>query len=97
MIDKISGNNLLINESLSSKKNTGKVPSFADTLKDYIKSVNDDQIAAKESITKYLRGETKDIHSTVISIEKADISLQLMLQLRNKVIQSFQEIMRIQI
>ena len=96
MIDKISGNNLLINESLS-KKNTGKVPSFADTLKDYIKSVNDDQIAAKESVTKYLRGETKDIHSTVISIEKADISLQLMLQLRNKVIQSFQEIMRIQI
>jgi flagellar hook-basal body complex protein FliE len=96
MIDKISGNNLLINESLS-KKNTGKVSSFADTLKDYIKSVNDDQIAAKESVTKYLRGETKDIHSTVISIEKADISLQLMLQLRNKVIQSFQEIMRIQI
>lgn len=95
MINRIGNNNNLLNNTLVKKKD--KTPSFSDTLEKYIESVNNDQIAAQDSITKFLKGETKDVHSTIISIEKAEVSLQMMLQLRNKVIQGYQEIMRIQV
>lgn len=96
MIDKISSSNIL-NQTLTGSIKEKKVPTFSDTLKEYISSVNNDQIAANNAITKFLKGETKDIHSTVISIEKAEISLQLMLQIKNKLTQAYQEIMRMQI
>ncbi len=95
MINRIGNNNHLLNNTIDKKKD--KTPSFSDTLEKYIESVNNDQIAAQDSITKFLKGETKDVHSTIISIEKAEVSLQMMLQLRNKVIQGYQEIMRIQV
>ncbi len=99
MIDRI--NNQLINNlnstNLDKTPYSKKVSSFADTLKNYIKSVNDDQINANKAIEKFLRGEEKDIHNTMISIEKADISLQLFTQIRNKLIDAYKEIIRIQI
>ncbi len=99
MIEKINGqlsSNISMDRILKDNNNK-KVTSFADTLKNYIKSVNDDQINANKSIEKFLRGEEKDIHNTMISIEKADISLQLFTQIRNKVIDAYKELMRIQI
>ncbi len=96
MIQKINGQ--IINNNFDNNlKANKKVNSFADTLKNYIKSVNDDQINANKSIERFLRGEEKDIHNTMISIEKADISLQLFTQIRNKIIDAYKEIMRIQI
>ncbi len=96
MINKISNNAQLIQQEKNLKNNKNQV-SFSDTIKNYIKSVNNDQIAAKNSIERFLKGEEKDIHNTMISIQKADISLQLMMQIRNKLITAYQEIMRIQV
>ena len=96
MIDKISNNTHLIQPEKNLKNNNHQV-SFSDTIKNYIKSVNNDQIAANNSIERFLKGEEKDIHNTMISIQKADISLQLMMQIRNKLITAYQEIMRIQV
>jgi flagellar hook-basal body complex protein FliE len=92
MINKISSNPILQQSVEAKKKNSSS--SFSDTLKEYIQDVNNDQIAAKNQIVKYLKGETKDLHSTVISLEKAEISLQLMLQIKNKLTQAYQEVMR---
>ncbi len=96
MINKISNNAQLIQQEKNLKNNKNQV-SFSDTIKNYIKSVNNDQIAAKNSIERFLKGEEKDIHNTMISIQKADISLQLMMQIRKKLITAYQEIMRIQV
>ena len=96
MIDKISNFNIL-DQAISKQNKVHKVPTFSDTLKQYISSVNNDQVAANNAIVKFLKGENKDIHSTVISVEKAEISLQLMLQIKNKLTQAYQEIMRMQI
>jgi flagellar hook-basal body complex protein FliE len=95
MINKISSNPILQQSVEAKKKNSSS--SFSDTLKEYIQDVNNDQIAAKNQIVKYLKGETKDLHSTVISLEKAEISLQLMLQIKNKLTQAYQEVMRMQV
>ena len=96
MINKINNNTQLIQPE-NSLKNKNHQISFSDTIKNYIKSVNNDQIAANNSIERFLKGEEKDIHNTMISIQKADISLQLMMQIRNKLVSAYQEIMRIQV
>jgi len=41
--------------------------------------------------------ETQDIHNTMIAIEKADLTFQLMMQVRNKIISAYEEIMRMQV
>ncbi len=95
MIDKI--NSSIPTQIQLTKKSTDKVSTFSETLGDYIKSVSNDQLDAKHSIERFLRGEEKDIHNTMITIQKADISLQLMMQVRSKLITAYQELMRIQI
>jgi flagellar hook-basal body complex protein FliE len=44
-----------------------------------------------------MTGESKDLHSTVIAMQKADLSFQMMMQVRNKLMQAYQEIIRMQI
>ncbi len=46
---------------------------------------------------KLQSGESKNIHEVMISMEKADISMRLTVQMRNKVLEAYQEIMRMQV
>ena len=41
-----------------------------------------------------MSGESRDLHTTVIAMQKADLSFQMMMQVRNKIVQAYQEIMR---
>ena len=43
-----------------------------------------------------MTGESQDLHTTVIAMQKADLSFQMMMQVRNKIVQAYQEIMRMQ-
>ena len=70
---------------------------FADALKTAVSQVNDTQVAASHAIEKLQTGESRDLHEVMISLEKADISMRLMMQVRNKVIDAYQEIMRMQV
>ena len=76
-------------------KNSDKT-GFADLIKSYISDVNKKQIDADKAIEDFVKGKNMDITSTVLSVEKAEVSLQLFLQIRNKLLQSYKEIMRIQ-
>jgi flagellar hook-basal body complex protein FliE len=44
-----------------------------------------------------MTGESQDLHNTVIAMQKADLSFQMMMQVRNKIVQAYQEIMRMQV
>ena len=44
-----------------------------------------------------LTADNKDIHGTMIALEKADISMRLMLQIRNKLVSAYEEVMRMQV
>ena len=44
-----------------------------------------------------MSGESQDLHTTVIAMQKADLSFQMMMQVRNKIVQAYQEIMRMQV
>lgn len=73
------------------------VKNFADSLKDAVQSVNDLQKNADVMSQKLATGESKNIPEVMLAVEKADIALKLMVQVRNKMIEAYQEIMRMQV
>ena len=70
--------------------------SFGNLLKDAIQQVNDVDKSSQGELQKFLSNET-DLHSVMISLEKADLSFQMMMQVRNKIVQAYQEIMKSQV
>ena len=70
---------------------------FGEILKDAISTVNEVQKQSDQEIQKLMTGESQDLHTTVIAMQKADLSFQMMMQVRNKIVQAYQEIMRMQI
>jgi flagellar hook-basal body complex protein FliE len=70
--------------------------SFGNLLKDAIQQVNDVEKTSQGELQKFLSNET-DLHSVMISLEKADLSFQMMMQVRNKIVQAYQEIMKSQV
>jgi flagellar hook-basal body complex protein FliE len=80
-------------KSDGSEKSSG----FGEVLKDAISTVNELQKQSDQEIQKLMTGESTDLHTTVIAMQKADISFQMMMQVRNKIVQAYQEIMRMQV
>ena len=71
--------------------------SFVDTLKESINKVGELEKEADKEAEKLAKLEGQDIHNTMIAIEKADLTFQLMMQIRNKIINAYEEIMRMQV
>jgi len=72
-------------------------PSFGDILKQSIEHVNQAQKSAGEMATNLVTGKDTDIHRTMIAMEKAGISFQLLMQIRNKLVSAYQEVYRMQV
>jgi len=71
--------------------------SFEKVLIESVNKVNGLQLEADQQIEALSKGEQKDIHKTMISMEKAAISFELMMQVRNKIISAYDEIRRMPI
>lgn len=70
---------------------------FLSLLKDALSEVNRLQLDAEKAVRALAMGEAADIHTVAIATAKADLALQLTLQIRNKAIEAYQEISRMQI
>lgn len=70
---------------------------FSEALRKSIDQVNHFQIQADHAISELAAGRNKNIHETLLAVERADASLKLMMQVRNKVLEAYREIMRMQI
>ena len=79
-------------ETPQAKEEQGE--SFLNTLNDAIGEVNELRNEADRAVEELAAGEEKDIHNTMIALEKAEISFQLMMQVRNKIITAYETIMR---
>ena len=82
-------------DSTSANKEGG--PSFADTLKEAVNSVNELAVTADRKAQELTTGKTDDIAGVMLAAEKADIALRAMVQVRNKIIDAYQEIMKMQV
>ncbi len=71
--------------------------SFQSTLKSFLQDVNDSQIQSDEMTESFLKGDVTDLHQVTIAAEEARVSLELLLEMRNKLMESYQEIMRMQL
>ena len=70
--------------------------SFAETLKGMLGEVGRTQGEAEAASQDFVAGRTTDVASTMIAVERAAITLQLMLQIRARALEAYQEIQRIQ-
>ena len=70
---------------------------FANTLKDAISKVNDQQIQSDTMTEKLINGGNVDLHEVMIASQKASITLNATMEVRNKVIEAYQEIMRMSV
>jgi flagellar hook-basal body complex protein FliE len=76
----------------------GKPGTFAAAHKDSIAEVNSMQQKADAAITALATGDNKvSLHETMIAMEQADVSFRLMMQVRNKIVEAYQEILRMQV
>jgi flagellar hook-basal body complex protein FliE len=89
--------NISSEESLASSGARVHETDFEKTLKDAIEKVNDLQLKADKAAQDLATGRTDNIAEVMIAAEKADIALRLMMQVRNKMIESYQEVMKIQV
>jgi flagellar hook-basal body complex protein FliE len=70
---------------------------FSEILGNAIQEVNNLQSRAGEEVQKAMTGEITDIHTAMIAVQKADVSFQMMMQVRNKLVSAYQEIMKMQV
>ncbi len=66
-------------------------------LKELVSEVNSYQEEAEENVSKFLSGGNVEVHDVMIALEKADLSMEFLVQLRNKLLEAYQEIMRTQL
>lgn len=71
--------------------------SFQEVLKNAFNQVNQLQKESQGMTQKLITGEVEDVHQVMIAAQKASLSLDLTIQVRNKVIEAYQEVMRMQI
>lgn len=67
---------------------------FSDMLREAVGQVDQLQGDAQSKIGDVMKGNGNDVHSAMIAVEKADLSFQLMLQVRNKIVAAYQEVSR---
>ena len=85
-----------LSEKNGDKKETKSVD-FLDVFNEAVKKMDSLQKEADALTLQYLAGEIDSIHEVVIAAERANLALQLAVQIRNKVIEAYQEISRMQI
>jgi flagellar hook-basal body complex protein FliE len=69
---------------------------FLETLQQSMDQVEGAQGDAATQVVQLLNGKGADLHSAMIAVEKADLSFQLMMQVRNKIVQAYQQVSNMQ-
>lgn len=69
---------------------------FSKLMNEFVKQTNDSQVASDQSIDQLVKGETDNIQQVVLAVANAEMSFQLFMEIRNKLIESYNELMRMQ-
>jgi flagellar hook-basal body complex protein FliE len=101
-MNRVSTRNDVLQSSTQAIKPVGKDPgktqgAFGDVLKQAVTEINQLQNNADKAITSVQLGQSGNIHEAMIALEKADISFRAMMQVRNKILEAYQEVMRMQV
>ena len=72
-------------------------PDFKESLKAALEQVNDLQLNSAEQVERLVAGEQVDLHEVMISSEEAAVAFELMLEIRNKLVEAYQELQRMHV
>jgi len=81
----------------SSETKPAETVNFGETVRDFIQAVNQRSKTAAGEVTDVVEGRSEDLAQAMISMEESKLSFQLMLEIRNKLLESYTEIQRMQI
>ncbi len=95
-ISSLSTADLLKRGNTTSVKDGSNV-NFADQLKSAIDGVNTHQVESEHAMADMATGQVKDLHQAALAISKAETSMKLMLEVRNKALSAYKEITRTQL
>jgi flagellar hook-basal body complex protein FliE len=76
---------------------TSKSGNFGGLMQDALQQLNQLQHEADSAAVQVASGQSADLHNALITVEEASLALQLGLQVRNKLVESYQEVMRMQV
>lgn len=93
-LESLNGNGL---DTSAKSKKAQNPESFGNMLVRSLKDANQLKLEADEAVENLATGKQKDIHATMIALEKADVAFQLLMQVRNKIISAYETIMRTQV
>ena len=69
---------------------------FSNILQGAIDQVEGASNSANQSVQNFLSGDGEDLHSTVLAVQRANLEFDMLMQVRNKVVSAYQEVMRMQ-
>ena len=95
-IQKLQGNGTSSVSKMNEKK-SAEAKDFGDTISDFVKAVNDSQKSAAQQATDVIQGKSQNLHQAMAMLEEAKLSFQLMVEIRNKLLESYQQLERIQV
>lgn len=84
------------NVQLDVAKPAGEQSDFFHTLEGAMDKVQEMQAGADQQVASVLQGDGQDLHSAMVAVEKADLSFQMMMQVRNKIVQAYQQVSQMQ-
>ncbi len=82
---------------LTEKKDNKLYENFSEVLKDAINNLNSVQKNADQKMIDFAKGDIQSIHEVSIAVSKADIALSLAIEIRNRILEAYREITRMQI
>ncbi|MBW8350490.1 flagellar hook-basal body complex protein FliE [Bacillus sp. IITD106] len=86
-----------VNNNVKNELHAQKSTDFKDMLKKAIDEVNNAQVQSDIATDKLARGENIELHEVMITAQKAAITIQAALEIRNKAVEAYQEMMRMQV
>ncbi len=92
-IGNVSLDKITVSESGNETEKVG----FSDVINNAIAKVNESQIKANGNIEALIKGENVTMHDVMLSMQESQISMQLMLEVRNKLFDAYQEVNRVQL
>lgn len=86
-----------LSDKAANQKEGGSGPSFMEHLKEGLSDINKVNKTADTMATDLASGKSQNIHETMLAATQAELSFNLMVQVRNKVLEAYQEVMRLQV
>ena len=86
----------LIPNLIGDRTTTSGSNGFGSVVQSFIDDTNAQQLQADFSVKQLATGQTDSVHETMLALTKADLSLRVFMEVRNKVIEAYQDVMRMQ-